>query len=99
MIVGGIPLFVLAMGDLLAHERLQRRMDTGGFGAVPLGVLLITGPAATAAALVVSTPVAGIVFRLAATSIACWEALAQASFSRWRACLSRPFMLAVGADP
>lgn len=45
MVAGGILLFVLAMGDLLANEKFQRRIDPDSLGAVPLGVPLITGPA------------------------------------------------------
>lgn len=77
MVAGGILLFVLALGDLLANEKLQRRVDTDSLGAVPLGVPLITGPAVlvtsmlllnqygagwTAAAIVANILIAGIVF-------------------------------------
>jgi len=77
MVAGGILLFVLAMGDLLANEKLQRRIDPDSLGAVPLGVPLITGPAVlvtsmlllnqygagwTAAAIVANILIAGIVF-------------------------------------
>lgn len=80
MVAGGILLFVLAIGDLLANEKLQRRVDADSLGAVPLGVPLITGPAVlttsmlllnqygaawTAAALVANILIAGIVFRFA----------------------------------
>lgn len=81
MVAGGILLFVLAMGDLLANEKLQRRVDADSLGAVPLGVPLITGPAVlvtsmlllnqygaawTAAAIVANIVIAGLVFRFAA---------------------------------
>jgi len=36
------------MGDLLAHEKLQRPIDPNTFGAVQLGVPLITRPATLA---------------------------------------------------
>lgn len=77
MVAGGILLFVLALGDLLANEKLQRRVDADSLGAVPLGVPLITGPAVlttsmlllnqygpgwTAAAIVANVLIAGIVF-------------------------------------
>ncbi|MDP2787568.1 MAG: MarC family protein [Pseudomonadota bacterium] len=80
MVAGGILLFVLAMGDLLADDKLQRRVDADSLGAVPLGVPLITGPAVlttsmlllnqygagwTAAAIVANILIAGIVFRFA----------------------------------
>lgn len=82
MVAGGILLFVLALGDLLANEKLQRRVEADGLGAVPLGVPLITGPAVlvtsmlllnqygagwTAAAIIANILVAGIVFRFAAS--------------------------------
>jgi len=82
MVAGGILLLVLALGDLLANEKLQRRVDADNLGAVPLGVPLITGPAVlttsmlllnqygagwTAAAIVANILIAGIVFRFAGT--------------------------------
>ena len=45
MVAGGILLFVISMTDLLTTEKLQRRVDPEGLGAVPIGVPLITGPA------------------------------------------------------
>ena len=81
MVAGGILLFVLAMGDLLANEKLQRQIDPDSLGAPPLGVPLITGPAVlvtsmlllnqygaawTAAAIVANILIAGLVFRFAA---------------------------------
>lgn len=48
MVAGGIVLFVLATGDLLANDKLQRRVapaDADDLGVVPLGVPLIVGPA------------------------------------------------------
>lgn len=80
MVAGGILLFILAMGDLLADDKLQRQVDADSLGAVPLGVPLITGPAVlttsmlllnqygagwTAAAIVANILIAGIVFRFA----------------------------------
>ena len=82
MVAGGILLFVLALGDLLANEKLQRRVDTDSLGAVPLGVPLITGPAVlttsmlllnqygagwTAAAIVANILIASMVFFFAGT--------------------------------
>ena len=81
MVAGGILLFLLALGDLLANEKLQRRVGADSLGAVPLGVPLIAGPAVlttsmlllnqygagwTAAAIVANVLIAGIVFRFAA---------------------------------
>lgn len=81
MVAGGILLFVLAMGDLLANEKLQQRIDPDSLGAVPLGVPLITGPAVlvtsmlllnqhgavwTAAAIIANILIAGLIFRFAA---------------------------------
>ncbi|PKO82796.1 MAG: MarC family protein [Betaproteobacteria bacterium HGW-Betaproteobacteria-11] len=48
MVAGGLLLFVLAMGDLLVNDKLQRHVgpvDADSLGAVPLGVPLIVGPA------------------------------------------------------
>lgn len=45
MVAGGILLFIIAMSDLLANEKKQRRVEPESLGAVPLGVPLITGPA------------------------------------------------------
>jgi multiple antibiotic resistance protein len=45
MVAGGALLFVLALSDLLAVEKRQRRVDPESLGAVPLGVPLIVGPA------------------------------------------------------
>lgn len=82
MVAGGILLFVLAIGDLLTNEKLQRQVDVNSLGAVPLGVPLITGPAVlttsilllneygvvwTAAAIVANIMIAGIVFFFAET--------------------------------
>ena len=82
MVAGGILLFVLAIGDLLANEKLQRQVDANSMGAVPLGVPLITGPAVlttsmlllnqygavwTAAAIVANILIAGTVFFFAST--------------------------------
>ena len=82
MVAGGILLFVLALGGLLANEKPQRRADTESLGAVPLGVPLIAGPAVlttsmlllnqygagwTAAAIIANILIAGIVFRFATT--------------------------------
>lgn len=82
MVAGGILLFVLALGDLLANEKLQRHIDVNNLGVVPLGVPLITGPAVlttsmlllnqygagwTAAAIVANILIAGAVFFFAGT--------------------------------
>jgi len=45
MVAGGILLLVLALGALMAKEKLQRRMEADSLGAVPLSVPLITGSA------------------------------------------------------
>ena len=80
MVAGGSLLFVISVSDLLRAEKVQRRVDPEGLGAVPLGVPLITGPAVlttsilllnehgivvTAAALVPNVLIAGIVFYFA----------------------------------
>ncbi len=48
MVAGGIVLFALALGDLLATDKLQSRIGASGSAVVPLGVPLITGPAVLA---------------------------------------------------
>lgn len=45
MIAGGILLLVISLSDLLTGEKKQRQLDPGDFGAVPIGIPLITGPA------------------------------------------------------
>jgi multiple antibiotic resistance protein len=80
MVAGGSLLFVISVSDLLRAEKVQRRVDPEGLGAVPLGVPLITGPAVlttsilllnehgivlTAAALVPNVLIAGVVFYFA----------------------------------
>lgn len=45
MIAGGILLFVISISDLIAEEKIQRKIDSENLGVVPLGVPLITGPA------------------------------------------------------
>ena len=80
MVAGGSLLFVISVSDLLRAEKVQRRVDPEGLGAVPLGVPLITGPAVlttsilllnehgivvTAAAFVPNVLIAGIVFYFA----------------------------------
>jgi len=45
MIAGGVLLFVLSLNDLLAADKLHRKVDLETLGAVPIGVPLITGPA------------------------------------------------------
>ncbi len=45
LVAGGGLLFVLAMGDLLRNSPERSGMDPDAFGAVPLGVPLIAGPA------------------------------------------------------
>lgn len=82
MVAGGILLFVLAIGDLLANKKLQRQVNVNSLGAVPLGVPLITGPAVlttsmlllnqygaawTAAAIIANILIAGTVFFFAST--------------------------------
>lgn len=80
MIAGGILLFVISLSDLLRTEKVQRRADPEGIGAVPIGVPLITGPAVlttsllllnehgivpTAAAVLANIAIAGVVFSFA----------------------------------
>jgi multiple antibiotic resistance protein len=80
MVAGGVLLFIISISDLLATEKVQRKIDTESLGAVPLGVPLIAGPAvfttsilllndhgiiATGSAVVINILIAGIVFRLA----------------------------------
>ncbi|MDO9050237.1 MAG: MarC family protein [Methylotenera sp.] len=82
MVAGGILLFLLAIGDLLANEKLLRQVDVNNMGIVPLGVPLITGPAVlttsmlllnqygaawTATAIVANILIAGAVFFFAGT--------------------------------
>ncbi len=52
MIAGGVLLFVIAMSDLLGPEKRRKKSDPEDFGAVPLGVPLIAGPASLTTALV-----------------------------------------------
>lgn len=78
MVAGGLLLFALAIGDLLASNKLQRGVDPNSLGVVPLGVPLIAGPAVlttsvllvnqfgvvnTAAAIIANILFAGLVFR------------------------------------
>ena len=80
MVAGGILLFIIAMSDLLANEKSQRRVDPESLGAVPLGVPLITGPAVlttsilllneygfimTSISILINILIAGFVFSLA----------------------------------
>lgn len=82
MVAGGILLLVLALGNLLANEKLQRQVDSDNLGVVPLGVPLITGPAVlttsmlllnlygagwTAAAIVANILIVGTMFFFAGT--------------------------------
>ena len=80
MVAGGVLLFIISISDLLATEKVQRKIDAESLGAVPLGVPLIAGPAVfttsilllndygiipTGSAVVINIVIAGIVFRLA----------------------------------
>ncbi|MBU2648604.1 MarC family protein [bacterium] len=80
MVSGGILLLVISLSDLIAGEKLQRKMDSATLGAVPIGVPLLCGPAVlttsvlfanqygvtpTALALLANIALAGIVFSLA----------------------------------
>jgi multiple antibiotic resistance protein len=80
MVAGGVLLFIIAISDLLANEKRQRRVDTENLGAVPLGVPLITGPAVlttsilllneygflmTSVAVLINILLAGLIFSLA----------------------------------
>jgi len=80
MVAGGILLFVISLSDLLRVEKVQRRADPDGIGAVPIGVPLITGPAVlttsllllnqhglipTAMAVLVNIGIAGVIFSYA----------------------------------
>ncbi|NLX95421.1 MAG: MarC family protein [Rhodopirellula sp.] len=49
LIAGGILLFIVAMSDLLAVGKQQRRVDPQTVGAVPIGVPLTVGPASLTA--------------------------------------------------
>lgn len=80
MIAGGILLFAISLSDLLRMEKVQRRVNPEGIGAVPIGVPLITGPAVlttsllllnehglvpTAAAVLLNIAIAGVAFSFA----------------------------------
>lgn len=45
MVAGGALLFIIAVGDLLTHQKRLRQVDPEDLGPVPLGVPLIVGPA------------------------------------------------------
>jgi multiple antibiotic resistance protein len=45
MVAGGILLLFISLSDLISMEKIQRQIDPDSFGAVPIGVPLITGPA------------------------------------------------------
>ncbi len=77
MVAGGVLLFTFAITDLLSMEKKQRHVEPGAFGAVPLGVPLLAGPAVlttslvllpqygawlTAASLVINMLIAGLLF-------------------------------------
>jgi multiple antibiotic resistance protein len=79
MIAGGIILFLISIGDLLAINKPLKQVSTESLGPVPLGVPLIVGPAVlttimvlvrehgfyyTAIATVLNIIIAGIVFLL-----------------------------------
>jgi multiple antibiotic resistance protein len=80
MVAGGILLFIISISDLLATEKIQRKIDIESLGAVPLGVPLIAGPAvlttsilllndygiiSAGSAVLINILIAGVVFRLA----------------------------------
>jgi multiple antibiotic resistance protein len=80
MVAGGVLLFIISISDLLATEKIQRKIDIESLGAVPLGVPLIAGPAVlttsilllndygiipTGSAVLINILIAGVVFRLA----------------------------------
>lgn len=80
MIAGGILLLAISLTDLLTGEKKQRQTDQDTFGAVPLGVPLLSGPAVlttcvlladaygkmtTGAAVIVNMAVAAGIFRFA----------------------------------
>jgi multiple antibiotic resistance protein len=80
MVAGGTLLFVLSLTDLIFEKRGYSPGDEEAFGAVPLGVPLIVGPAVittifilvgehglvpTVAATLVNIAVAGAAFRMA----------------------------------
>lgn len=54
MVAGGLLLLLIAAGDLLSGEKLQRKVDASTIGAVPIGVPLITGPGVLATCLLLS---------------------------------------------
>jgi multiple antibiotic resistance protein len=77
MVAGGILLFAMAMADLLNSPHIHAAAAPENFGAVPLGVPLIAGPALmttslllldqhgiwpTAAAVVANITIAGVLF-------------------------------------
>lgn len=80
MVAGGILIFAIALADMLRTESAPPAVDHETFGAVPLGVPLIAGPAVlttslllanaygpvpTAAALISNILIAGTAFLLA----------------------------------
>ncbi|MEK7225508.1 MAG: MarC family protein [Bacteroidota bacterium] len=80
MVAGGLLLFIISITDLVTTEKILRRVDPETWGAVPLGVPLIAGPAvltssilllnehgiaATASAIIANMLIAGIVLRFA----------------------------------
>jgi multiple antibiotic resistance protein len=80
MVAGGALLFVLSLTDLIFEKRSYLQGDDEAFGAVPLGVPLIVGPAAittifilvgehgmvpAVAATLVNIAIAGIAFLMA----------------------------------
>lgn len=46
MIGGGLLLLVIALSDILTGEKSQRQAAPDDFGVVPIGIPLLTGPAA-----------------------------------------------------
>ncbi len=80
MVAGGALLFVLSLSDLIFEKRGYFRAEDEAFGAVPLGVPLIVGPAVittifilvgehglvpTVTATLVNIAIAGVAFRAA----------------------------------
>ncbi len=77
MVAGGILLLFISLSDLITTDKIQRQIDPDSFGAVPIGVPLITGPAVlttivllsnqygpwlTSAAIVINILIAGGIF-------------------------------------
>lgn len=45
MVAGGVLLFIISLRDILLSDKKQRQVEAHDFGAVPIGIPLIAGPA------------------------------------------------------